>query len=343
MGLVLPQTVKVKWTGNIRKHYEDKGYTYTNHLAEFDVDVLDLTNGSMVLVKVKCDYCDYTITEMPYKQYLQLRGAYCCPNCIKHRKKTRDKNGNLIYVEIPYRNREWLYNEYIVKDRDANDIAKECGINMRTLREWISMLDLPYKPSKSEGLTKEILYDLYRVQRKTTFEIGQMFDMTDGTIGYWLKKYDIPTFTTSETTNYYLYKKGGLEKARETQSTMQNRIKSSCRQHGINIEDFEGFSTTEQHMARNNTYYKERKNKVFERDNYTCQCCGKRGGNLNAHHLYNFAEYEDLRYDVENGITFCECCHLVNYPNSFHSIYGEKNNTPEQVYEFINMRKKEAV
>ena len=46
------------------------------------------------------------------------------------------------------------------------------------------------------------------------------------------------------------------------------------------IEDFNGFSTTEEHMARNNTYYKEWIRKVFERDNYTCQCCGKRGGNL---------------------------------------------------------------
>lgn len=138
-------------------------------------------------------------------------------------------------------------------------------------------------------------------------------------------------------------KKAALKKQEKQQSTMENRIKSSCRQRGIDIEDFEGFSTTEQHMARNNTYYKEWKYKVFKRDNYTCQCCGKRGGNLNAHHLYNFAEYEDLRYDVENGITFCERCHLVNYPDSFHSIYGEKNNTPEQVYEFINMRKKEAV
>nr|DAW74567.1 MAG TPA: HNH endonuclease bacteriophage, HNH Endonuclease, DNA.52A [Caudoviricetes sp.] len=41
-------------------------------------------------------------------------------------------------------------------------------------------------------------------------------------------------------------------------------------------------------MARNNTYYKEWVRKVFDRDNYTCQCCGKRGSNLNAHHLYNF-------------------------------------------------------
>ena len=131
---------------------------------------------------------------------------------------------------------------------------------------------------------------------------------------------------------------------RKSARSVGDRSEASARfERGIDIEDFEGFSTTEQHMARNNTYYKEWKDKVFKRDNYTCQCCGKRGGNLNAHHLYNFAEYEDLRYDVENGITFCERCHLVNYPDSFHSIYGEKNNTPEQVYEFINMRKKEAV
>lgn len=76
---------------------------------------------------------------------------------------------------------------------------------------------------------------------------------------------------------------------------------------------------------------------VFERDKYTCQCCGKHGGNLNAHHLYNFSERKDLRYDVSNGITFCEACHLLGNPNSFHS---ERNNSPEQVYEFINNYRK---
>ena len=205
------------------------------------------------------------------------------------------------------------------------------------------MLDIPNKDSKTEGLTKEVLYDLYRVQHKSSAEIGEMYGVDSGAILYWLRKYDIPAFSTSEAVNIYLYEKGGIEKARETQSTMENRIKSSCRQRGIAIEDFEGFATTEQHMARNNTYYKEWVRNVFQRDNYTCQCCGKRGGNLNAHHLYNFAEYEDLRYDVENGITFCEECHLLGYPDSFHTIYGEKNNTPEQVYEFIKMRRKEAV
>lgn len=341
--MLLTEELEIKWVTASKQHYIDLGYKFTKIGDLFKVRVTDLSKGSCNTVEVGCDYCD-NVVKMEWRQYLNLRGeTYCCPECLKYRKKTRDENGKLIFVEIPYRNKDWLYNEYILKDRNAKDIAKECGINLRTLREWISILNIPNKESKTKDLTKDILYDLYRVQHKSTNEIAKMYDITDGAVLYWLRKYDIPSFTTSEAVNIYLYEKGGLEKARETQSTMENRIKSSCRQRGIAIEDFDGFATTEQHMARNNTYYKEWIKKVFQRDNYTCQCCGKRGGNLNAHHLYNFAEYENLRYEIYNGITLCPQCHLVNYPNSFHSIYGERNNTPEQLYEYIKIRQKEAV
>ena len=343
MGLVLPQKVKIKWNGTSKQHYVDLGYSFSKQGDEFEVDVNDLSKGSCVLVKIECDYCN-DIVNMEWKQYLSLKGkSYCCQECMKHKKKAKDKNGNLIYIEIPYRNREWLYNEYIIKGREAKDMAEECGINQRTLREWISTFDFPRKNDKAKELTKDVLYDLYRVQRKTSLEIAEQFGLSDSAILYWFNKYNIPIYSRSEIVKFYLYKKGGIEKARKKQSTMENRIKSSCRQHNIDIEDFIGFSTTEQHMARNNTYYKEWKNKIFERDNYTCRRCGKRGGNLNAHHLYNFSEHPDLRYDVNNGITLCEECHLINYPNSFHSIYGERHNTPEQIYEFINNKKEEVI
>ncbi len=48
---------------------------------------------------------------------------------------------------------------------------------------------------------------------------------------------------------------------------------------------------------------------VFERDNYTCQKCNKRGGNLEAHHKKPWADFPKLRYVIANGITYCYPCH----------------------------------
>ena len=69
---------------------------------------------------------------------------------------------------------------------------------------------------------------------------------------------------------------------------------------------------------------------VFERDNFTCQKCNQNGGVLNAHHIFNFADYPESRFDVDNGIVLCKSCH-----KSFHSTYGNKNNTREQLERFM--------
>lgn len=68
---------------------------------------------------------------------------------------------------------------------------------------------------------------------------------------------------------------------------------------------------------------------VFSRDDYTCQLCGTRGGSLAAHHLYNYAEYKDLRTSLDNGITLCKACH-----KNFHEKYGKKQNTYNEFYEY---------
>lgn len=61
------------------------------------------------------------------------------------------------------------------------------------------------------------------------------------------------------------------------------------------------------------------RNIVFERDNYTCRLCGKRGGILNAHHVRSFAKYPSERTNPENGITLCYDCH-----KAAHSIRREE-------------------
>ena len=48
---------------------------------------------------------------------------------------------------------------------------------------------------------------------------------------------------------------------------------------------------------------------VFVRDEYTCQMCKKRGGQLQADHILPYSTHPDLRYEISNGRTLCKPCH----------------------------------
>ena len=58
-----------------------------------------------------------------------------------------------------------------------------------------------------------------------------------------------------------------------------------------------------------NAFDREWRTKIFNRDNYTCKCCGKKGGRLQAHHIKGYKKYPKLRYELNNGITLCIKCH----------------------------------
>jgi len=93
-------------------------------------------------------------------------------------------------------------------------------------------------------------------------------------------------------------------------------------------------STEEVQLARSSQEYFDWRLAVFKRDGMTCSKCQLKGKNdgtgFNAHHLYNFATHKDLRYNLDNGITFCRQCHI-----DFHAKYGNQTNTPEQITEFL--------
>lgn len=70
---------------------------------------------------------------------------------------------------------------------------------------------------------------------------------------------------------------------------------------------------------------------VYERDNYTCQCCGSnKGGTLVAHHLNGYHWFKEGRTDVNNGVTLCVNCH-----DKFHEIYGKFNNNEIQYITYL--------
>lgn len=72
---------------------------------------------------------------------------------------------------------------------------------------------------------------------------------------------------------------------------------------------WKGGISSQNDKIRKSFIYKLWKKSVFEKDDYTCQECRKRGGKLNAHHLKPFATYPELRFAIDNGITLCIPCH----------------------------------
>lgn len=72
-------------------------------------------------------------------------------------------------------------------------------------------------------------------------------------------------------------------------------------------------------------------NSVMERDDYTCQVCHSKGGDLAVHHLNGYNWDVDNRYNPDNGVTLCERCH-----REFHTMFGYGNNTKEQFNEYAN-------
>lgn len=104
---------------------------------------------------------------------------------------------------------------------------------------------------------------------------------------------------------------------------------------GPDAPAWKGGLTDENIRLRGRAEYREWRGKVYERDNYTCvRCKDNRGGNLHAHHIKNFSNQIELRYDVSNGVTLCNTCHNIG-PSSFHMKYGTRNNTLEQLIEHI--------
>lgn len=67
---------------------------------------------------------------------------------------------------------------------------------------------------------------------------------------------------------------------------------------------------------RDSAEYKKWRNDVYQKDNFKCVNCGSKD-KINAHHIKSWKNYPELRYEVSNGITLCEKCHI-----DYHKQYG---------------------
>jgi hypothetical protein len=99
---------------------------------------------------------------------------------------------------------------------------------------------------------------------------------------------------------------------------------------GKNNGNWKGGTSSKNILIRTSIEMKEWIQNIFKRDGYICQKCGKKGNKLQAHHIYPFAKWDFIRFELWNGITLCKGCH--------ESIKGKELNYAKQFVE-LNFQK----
>jgi 5-methylcytosine-specific restriction endonuclease McrA len=115
--------------------------------------------------------------------------------------------------------------------------------------------------------------------------------------------------------------------------SLQHRIKISAGHKKIKVEEWKSFSTPLNILIRETDNMKQWRSDVFTRDKWTCQTCGERGVEINAHHIielfkliekYNITNIPEAincqeLWDISNGVTLCEECHNLTKKYNQHN------------------------
>ena len=178
-------------------------------------------------------------------------------------------------------------------------------------------------------IEKEDLERLYVVERKSTTEIGLLYNCSGATIINRLKTFGIPIRTYSEAlagrANTWAHKAaeknrgkrrpgvGGRQKGCVSWNKgLSKATHPDVVTWGVGGTDhwaWRGGVSGVNALIRQTSEYKRWRRSVFVRDSYTCRKCGQRGGDLEAHHISHFSVNEHTRFDVDNGLTLCVNCH----------------------------------
>lgn len=74
-----------------------------------------------------------------------------------------------------------------------------------------------------------------------------------------------------------------------------------------------GLAHCNSRRLRTTSEYRSWRRAVLIKDNNACKLCMTSGGILNAHHIFNWVDYPELRFNIANGMTLCKACHFLTH------------------------------
>jgi hypothetical protein len=204
-------------------------------------------------------------------------------------RKKHFKLGNEVYD-----NRDWLYEEYIIKQKGYTVIATELGVSYTTILDRILFFgwDLrghkeidkgaPRRGKKHTPISIEKI-KLTRQKNRVYFDCFQCGKPTERVLSGFSKA--DKRFCTYDCYKAFL---------------KDNRVET------VDITD--------------SASYKEWRKMVYTRDEFRCKMpgCNSNSRDIAAHHIYPKKQFPEKQFLLSNGITLCRKCH--------EKTYGKENN-----------------
>lgn len=371
--MIHEKIVNVKICRNNYKYYESKGYTIKKELDNkkrqrvptqyIYVNWEDIPHKSTQNIKLKCDICGKIFERTVLNYYDSHKHNdidACSKKCqaIKSLQTKKKLYGTTNTAEISRifgstcgRSLKYTVNDILEaankKDYKIIEMPEPPKVNER-VKLLCNKHDVVFEisieclmKSTTTNCPKCLSEKSSRIHSKSTIEDAQKICLERG---YTLLTHYISSCDDKIEYICNKHKDYGIQ---TTSLYGLQHATNNCRMcrmpRGERHSNWKGGISLERDKIKNTPEYKQWVQSVFKRDNYTCQCCGKTNCSLEAHHIYNFATHKELRTDLNNGITLCHDCHSVAVKGSFHNLYTQFNNTPEQLYEYIKMKKQNKV
>jgi len=275
VAIILDEFVKIKWGTRNKKYYEQRGYEYTGIGTSFMCMVPDLTHGSSAMVRSRCPVCGRE-SKKPF-HLISRQGHTLCQGCATTNDLTGIKFGRLLVTDRNWEN-----------DRVYWNCLCECG-NTCVVR--------------TDGLTDGQCTSCgcYAIEvRRDNLTGKNNPSWTGGEIDFWCgwcgRKYKNKRSKKGKS-RFCSVRCWGKWKSKNLSGENSPRWDSSI-------------SEEEREKRRLDTQVAKWAKRILKKDNWTCQYCLKYGGDLEAHHLFNYRDYPDVRTDINNGHALCRSCHF---------------------------------
>lgn len=220
-----------------------------------------------------------------------------------------------------YKDKEWLYEQYIVHRKTISKIAEETSKSASCIRKNLCINDIKIRNNRECQLGRKILWkDKISKTRKKLFSQGKIKPTFLG------KKH------SEESKKKISLSRIGRKFPKLSAIKKIQNSGSGNPNYGKRGKDASGYKGDKcisplRSQIRCSRKYKEWRTSIFERDNYTCQHCNSRGGDKHAHHIKEFStilnennikSFNDAMklkelWDMSNGITLCENCHKKTF------------------------------